>query len=301
MLPELESQPQTWIAVARGLSDRAVADLGLVLDARGIEHSQQRAVDGWALYVAAPNLERTLQELDAYRAENRRPSGQRRIELRGYGLPGTFVYAALLLVMYVVVRQAPFGFDWLGAGRLEAGAVRAGEWWRPLTALTVHLDFDHVAGNVAFGSFFGYFSARYLGTGVGWLAVLAAGFLGNLINAYLQAAEHRSIGASTAVFAALGLLTAYTWRRGFWRGTPWRARFAPIVAGLGLLAFTGTGGENTDLFAHLFGFVAGFALGLAFAAFALAEKVGPRGQRWAGAAALGALAGAWLTALVLDG
>src|SRR5690606_6705222 len=120
-----------------------------------------------------------------------RPSGQRRIELRGYGLPGTFVYAALLLVMYVVVRQAPFGFDWLGAGRLEAGAVRAGEWWRPLTALTVHLDFDHVAGNVAFGSFFGYFSARYLGTGVGWLAVLAAGFLGNLINAYLQAAEHR--------------------------------------------------------------------------------------------------------------
>jgi membrane associated rhomboid family serine protease len=301
MPPELESQPQAWIAVARGLSDRAGAELGLVLVARGIEHSLHAAADGWALYVAAPDLERTLHELDAYRAENQRPSGQRHIELRGYGLPGMFAYAALLCVMFVVVRQSPLGLDWLGAGRLEAGGVRAGEWWRALTALTVHLDFGHVGGNIAFGSFFGYFVARYLGTGVGWLAVLAAGFLGNLINAYVQGAEHRSIGASTAVFAALGLLTAYTWRRGFWRDTPWRARFAPIVAGLGLLAFTGTGGENTDLFAHLFGFVAGFAMGLAFAGSALVEKAGPRAQRWAGAGALGALAGAWLTALLVDG
>src|SRR5690606_34801613 len=126
MPPELESQPQAWIAVARGLSDRAIAELGLVLDARGIEHSRHPAPDGWALYVAAPNLERTLQELDAYRAENQRPSGQRHIELRGYGLPGTFAYAALLLFMFVVVRQGPFGLDWLGAGRLEADAVRAG-------------------------------------------------------------------------------------------------------------------------------------------------------------------------------
>jgi hypothetical protein len=103
------------------------------------------------------------------------------------------------------------------------------------------------------------------------------------------------------VFAALGLLTAYTWRRGFWRGTPWKARFAPIVAGLGLLAFTGTGGENTDLFAHLFGFVAGFAMGLVFGAFGLAEKAGPRAQRWAGGGALGAVAAAWLWALLADG
>src|SRR5690606_35044892 len=131
----------------------------------------------------------------------------------GYGLPGTFVYAALLLFMFVVVRQAPFGFDWLGAGRLEADAVRGGQWWRPLTALTVHVEFGHVAGNVAVGSCFGYFVARYAGPGGGGLAVLAAGFLGNLVTAYLQAGTHRSIGASTAVFAALGLLTAYTWRR----------------------------------------------------------------------------------------
>ena len=69
----------------------------------------------------------------------------------------------------------------------------------------------------------------------------------NVLNAWVQSPAHRSIGASTAVFAALGLLVTYTWRRGYLRDTPWRARIAPIVAGLGLLAFTGTAGENTDL------------------------------------------------------
>ena len=82
------------------------------------------------------------------------------------------------------------------------------------------------------------------------------------------------------MFAALGLLTAYTWRRGFLRETPWRGRIAPIVAGIGLLAFTGTAGENTDLTAHLFGFVAGFGGGLALARWAHIEWL--RSRRAAG-------------------
>lgn len=298
---ERESQPEPWIAVARRLSERACAELGLVLDARSIAHTQTASADGWALYVAASNLDQALVELDAYRAENRRPSGERRIELRGFGLPGTIAYVVLLLVMFVVTRESVLGLDWLGAGRSEADTVRAGEVWRALTALTLHVDFDHLAGNIAFGAFFGYFVARYLGTGLGWLAVLGAGFLGNLINALVQPPFYRAIGASTAVFAALGLLTSYTWRRGFWHGTPWRARFAPIVAGLGLLAFTGTSGENTDLLGHLFGFVAGFVLGLLFARFAWALKAGARAQRAASAAAVAAVVAAWLAALLTNG
>ena len=124
-----------------------------------------------------------------------------------------------------------------------------------------------MGGNLAFGAFFGYFVGRYLGTGVGWLAVLLAASGGNVLNAWVQSPAHRSIGASTAVFAALGLLVTYTWRRGYLRDTPWRARIAPIVAGLGLLAFTGTAGANTDLGAHLFGFIAGLGAGLAIARF----------------------------------
>ena len=37
----------------------------------------------------------------------------------------------------------------------------------------------------------------------------------------------------------------------------------PLAAGLGLTAMLGTGGENTDLGAHIFGFLVGVPLGVA--------------------------------------
>jgi len=119
---------------------------------------------------------------------------------------------------------------------------------------------------------------------------------------WVQDAGHRSIGASTAVFAALGLLVAYTWRRGFFRDTPWRGRIAPIVAGLGLLAFTGTSGENTDLGAHLFGFIMGFGSGLVLARFASVTWLrSARLQGVSGALAALLVLAAWALGLLANG
>jgi membrane associated rhomboid family serine protease len=100
------------------------------------------------------------------------------------------------------------------------------------------------------------------------------------------------------VFGALGLLTAHTWRRGIAQ-TSWRARVAPLAAGIGLLAFTGTGGENTDIFAHLTGFIAGFCIG------ALLERVRPPRaasvQAVCGGAAAALVALAWIVAIAVAG
>jgi hypothetical protein len=61
-----------------------------------------------------------------------------------------------------------------------------------------------------------------------------------------------------------------------------------------LLAFTGTGGENTDLFAHLAGFIAGFCSGLLFARFAqFAVTSSARTQNICAAITVLVLAGAW--------
>jgi rhomboid protease GluP len=132
--------------------------------------------------------------------------------------------------------------------------------------------------------------------------VLLAATGANALNAWVQSVDHRSIGASTAVFAALGMLVTYTWWRGYLRDTPWRGRIAPIVAGLGLLGFTGTGGENTDLGAHLFGFIAGLGTGLAIARFApvpwLRDAVV---QRVCGACTALLLAAAWTAGLTTAG
>ena len=237
-----------------------------------------------------------------YRAENARAVGQRRVDHVGGAWPGVAAYVATLLCVFVCVQRSVLDLDWLAAGRFQAGRVLAGDAWRVLTPLTLHLELGHLAGNVAFGAFFGYFVAHYLGRGVGWLAIVSSAAAANLMSAVVESPAHRSIGASTAVFAALGILTAYTWRRGFLRETPWRARIAPIVAGLGLLAFTGTAGENTDLTAHLMGFVAGFGCGLLLARWARIDLLrGTRTQRYCAAATVVLVIGVWVRGLWVAG
>jgi membrane associated rhomboid family serine protease len=289
---------EQWVTVATGLTEARVNELALVLTARGIPYQRQPGVAGWELWVPMLSAPAAAAELTLYRHENARQVGSRPLEEVGEGWAGVLWYVATLLAVFFALHADLLNRDWLGAGRLEAGPLLGGEWWRALTALTVHVELAHLGGNLAFGAFFGYAVGRYLGHGVGWLAVLLAAGGANVVNAWVQAPAHRSIGASTAVFAALGLLVAYTWRRGYLRDTPWRARIAPIVAGLGLLAFTGTSGENTDLGAHLFGFGGGFLLGLVVARFArVAWLESSRVQRACGALAVLVLAAAWTVGL----
>ena len=146
-----------------------------------------------------------------------------------------------------------------------------------------------------FGAVFGLFVGRYLGSGFGWLLVVAAGTGGNLLNACIQNDGFRSLGASTATFAALALAGAFVWRRGYLRGWDWRRRFAPVFGGIAMLAYTGFGGGNTDVVAHVTGFGCGLALGIAAGGFD-PRVLGRAGQALCGALALAVVAGAWLAA-----
>jgi membrane associated rhomboid family serine protease len=294
-----ETESWTTVAIA---DERRLAELALVLSARGIEHRRVYGFRGWELSVPEPLVAAANAELAQYFAENRRAVGLRHVEHVGGALPGVAAYLAILLLVFGCLHKSVFDLDWLMAGRFDAGRVTGGEWWRIVTALTLHVDFDHLAGNLGFGAFFGYFVSHYLGRGAGWLGILASAAFANAVAALVEPAWHRSIGASTAVFAALGILTAYTWRRGYLRDTPWRARIAPIVAGVGLLAFTGTAGENTDLVAHLLGFVCGFGCGLGFARFTRVDGLrSRRRQAVCASLALATVAAAWTWALLTAG
>ena len=298
----MASHAELWVAVASTADERHAAELGLVLTARGIEHRRELGLVGWDLLVPASSSAAARAEVAQYLSENRRPIGQRRIEEVSDGLPGVLAYVAILVAVFVCLHASALSLDWFGAGLFVAGRVVAGQWWRTVTALTLHVELDHLGGNLVFGAFFGLYVGRYLGRGIGWLAVLCAAVLANALTALLLDPAHRSLGASTAVFAALGILTAYTWRRGFLRETPWRWRIAPIVAGLGLLAFTGAGGEHTDVFAHLAGFVTGFLTGLALARWLTLRRLQSRAtQRFCAALALLIVAGAWAWALIAVG
>ena len=273
------------------------SDRALVLAAVHIPY--QLVDDGMScvLVVPAEYSPRAVEELQLYEDENPpvRPKPRKRIVYQD-ALPGVIGYVFVVCAVAWLAGYSFFGSNWFFAGRVDGTLIRDGEWWRTITALTLHSGVRHLLGNLVFGVFFGIFAGRLLGSGVAWLAVLLAGALGNTANTLLLDSTHRSIGASTAVFAALGILAGYVWRGQLMAQDRWSTRYGPIIGGLALLMFTGTGDENTDIGAHLLGFVCGFATGM------LLTVVGkmpapPRIQLIAGGTALGLIAFSWLIAL----
>ncbi len=143
-------------------------------------------------------------------------------------------------------------------GMLDAIAViDRFEWWRPFTALFLHVDVAHVVAN-ALGGFLVFTAVvSTLGRLRGWLSLGIAAVVGNLATVALHyPAPYHSLGASTAVFAGVGLLTGGALRR--------RAFFVPLAAGLTVLGLYGAGGagEHVDVGAHATGFLAGLIAGL---------------------------------------
>jgi len=241
-------------------------ELALVLAAQAIPSAVRWNGSAWVLSVPAKAINLARLELAAYSAESRsRASSHPAIAAVGRPWPGIAIYCAVLVLMALMAPALVFGVDWLVIGRMDGGRMLAGEWWRPVTALMLHADAAHLLGNLLFGGLFAFSVSRYLGGGFGWLVIVLSGTMGNVANGFLAGSDHRSIGASTAVFAALAVLSAYLWRRGFPSNVSRRERLTPVIAGIGLLAFTGTGGVNTDIGAHLLGFVVGFGAGLVIA------------------------------------
>lgn len=249
--------------------------------------------------VPASQSARAAEELRLYDLENppRRPEPA--VELVTHdALPGIAGYFIVVCIVAGCAGYGLFGEDWYGAGRVDGARLRAGEWWRAITALTLHADLPHLVGNIMFGTLYGLFAGRLVGSGVAWFTIVVAGALGNLANTLLLESTHRSIGASTAVFAALGLVAGFVWRGRFLSQERWVYRWGPVVGGLALLMFTGTGSleQNTDTGAHLTGFLAGFGGGLLLVP-AMHRLASSRLQAGAGTGAVVILAGAWILAL----
>ena len=276
---------------------RSCSDRALVLAAIQIPYQLVDDGHSCALVVPAEYSARAVEELRLYEEENppARPRPRKQIVYQD-ALPGVVAYVLIVCAVAWLAGYSFFDANWFAAGRVDGTLIRDGEWWRTITALTLHSGVRHLLGNLVFGVFFGIFAGRLLGSGVAWLAVLVAAMLGNTANTLLLESTHRSIGASTAVFATLGLLAGYVWRGQLMAQDRWSTRFGPVVGGLALLMFTGTGDENTDIGAHLMGFVCGFAVGMLMTVMGR-MRAPARVQYAAGAMAIGLVALAWLLAL----
>ncbi len=269
----------------------------LVLTSDGLSPSVRRELEGFVLSVPIYEAERAADVISAYERENREHASRPEPETpaRGDPVTGLTVSAALLLFFWLTGPRNP-AVTWFDRGSADAEQILSGELWRTVTALTLHADLGHALANALFGALFLGAVCGALGAGVGCALVLLSGAGGNLLNAFFHGSHHASVGASTAVFAAVGLLSGMAVarrRRQQSTGRPW---WVPVGAGLALLAMLGTTGERVDLWAHLFGLLVGGVLGIPVG-FALPRPPRPLVQWIFGSIAFATLLYCWGLAL----
>lgn len=235
----------------------------LVLAAMGVSSKIVFEGDGVTLFVAREDFPRAKEELAAYDVElDAQPKAVRRLRSALPPAEVALVYWAVLLFFFAATRRDAFSVDWVREGAVQAGLMLDGEWWRSVTALTLHVDVAHLLGNLVFGTVFLLLLAQVTGAGVAGLTMVAAGAAGNVLNALVQSPGHTAIGASTAVFAALGALAALQQiRRPPDRRILSLRNWVPLAGGVTLLFFLGFSGQNTDVLGHVLGFVAGVGAG----------------------------------------
>lgn len=284
------------VEIHRSNGRAACDERAFVLHAVGIASDVAFTGRHWSLFVGSGDAASAATHLERYEREN--PPRRRFIRPQGthaWAWIAAAAYGSVVLAVAYLAGHRTFAANWLNAGVVDTAAVRAGEWYRVVTALTLHFDVGHLLSNLGFGAVFLWLAAQLLGPGIALAGVLAAASLANLVNTFLQPADHVSAGASTAVFATLGLLAAYAWRRRADDGGRWAYRWAPLVAGIFLLAFTGAGGENTDVLAHLTGFITGALAGVLLAL--RRQPFGAPAQWLGGLGAAALIVLAWVSAL----
>ena len=276
----------------------------LVLDSRSIPCCIKNSGSDWQLLVPEQHAASARTELRLYEEQNR--DWPPAIPTARAVAENTLPTVSILILLATFHNLTLLGLSLPEYGLLDlnelgvahAAGIRDGQWWRTVTSLTLHADLPHLLSNLTIGGIFIILLCRELGSGLAWSLLLCSGSLGNLLNAWVQSPSHRSVGASTAVFGAVGILAAISMMR--YRHHLRRRWFIPAAAGLALLALLGTEGKQTDLGAHLFGF--GFGMLFGVAEEYLAGQYGRPGRLLNALLALasaGVVVAAWQAALEL--
>lgn len=240
----------------------------LILSASNIDYEVNKTPDGWMIRVTETDCAKAVTAVKAYFRENPLYTcDSQKTAVPSEKLPTSFLgiwMAAVLMVFYIAVTL--HGVQTVLVAEFGSSAqaiIMQGEWYRTVTALMLHRDVLHLAGNLVAIAVFASFVASEIGSGIGGLLILLAGMTGNLLNALLYQVNHVSIGASTAVFGAIGILTGLSFGQRMIHPERKVRAWLPLSSGLCLLAFFGSDGD-TDLMAHLFGFAGGILPGVLY-------------------------------------
>ena len=319
--PEAPESPEVSpgrVAIRRDGRKRPVLDASLMLASQGVRHWIEFVPEA-AVHAAVGRDEGaevaeggdgfvfvlTVDPADAARARMLLENYDR--ENTGYGpdpVPSTsfslrlspLLHLAIPALFSFWVALVPWGAWMERRGVAAAGRILEGEWWRVLTATTLHADVEHFLGNMLSGYFIFNLLRRRAGIGTSMLLLTVAAGVANALVAAISDPARTSLGFSTVVFAGLGLLAAVETRHFPRAVRPGLRDLTPLLGAFFLAVMTGLG-ENSDIKAHFIGFACGVA------AAPLLFWLGRRGferAAWQTAAVLatyGVYAAAWWRAM----
>jgi len=213
----------------------------------------------WALLIERDDYDRAIETIRRYEEENRHWHW-------GQPLPWSsvaFHWGALVpCLVLILIHQAswespPLRSAWI----FDTTAVRSGQWWRGFTAVLLHADVTHLFANVTSGALLlGLAMARF-GAGCALTAALLSGALANFAGLIISGRHYTGLGASGAIMGALGMVAFQN--AALWRANPSTRKSLVRGIAAGVLLFVILGGTNpeSDVVAHLGGFVVGAAFG----------------------------------------
>ena len=265
-------QDDQWVKVGQYPSIDQAFEHSLVILSQGSSCRVHRSAAPTGDYeLEAPSDRETIarRELEAYEAENQQPHTPSLADAaHDFGIVPLLLWAIALLFSYRMQLATPF-WEEIGMNS-SVDLIENHQWWRPLTALFLHADAGHLLSNLLTGSLFAVVLHRYWGTGRTWSALIVCGVLGNIANSLIRYPEKAfSLGASTAVMAALGLLCSHgTYFAISQRkiSKSFRQATIPLAAGIALFGLTGNSAEpDVNVLGHACGFAAGVIAGMPIA------------------------------------
>ena len=252
-----EPQPPPDIRISEG-AFKQIRDESLVLLSQGISHRIERSEEGPFQIFVEPDKRRAAQfQIRLYHYENPPRSEPPALPLKFSFQP---LWVLLIPIVCTLLDFSDAFIQMHNAGIADASKILRGEWWRTITAMTLHGDARHLAGNLVSG-YLALSLLHYrisLAKLVPFLAVGAA--VANFFVALTVQTNFRSLGFSGFVFAVIGCLAVIEFRLMPRETHGMLRRFAPLCGAASLAVFLGLG-ENADILGHLYGFISGIFCG----------------------------------------
>ncbi len=237
-------------------TEKQALEWSLVLQAMGVEHTIFSVDNYWKIEVNVSDSSFAETQIWLYENEI---NGIKPIKdfLPQVESLSSFIIPFIMIIFHLFISRYATESNWFEKGIAAVDLISGGEWWRVVTALTLHGGLVHLFSNLIIGSVVVSSLFNMAGVGFAWFLVLLSGISGNIINALVQPDGFRSLGASTAVFGAFGVVGGIALLSKKIKDKSW----TPFVGSLILLALMGAG-RGSDLSGHLFGFGSGVVLGI---------------------------------------